>query len=110
MCLTYLHCWLRCWTLIEVILVEMLVAEMLEVLVPVVCVHSIGCQGKACWLHAVAVIWCGNMRSLLLGISVGCLARMCKVSHGHGAWCPVDSAVDPSASSIWMYVVLVVVC
>ena len=48
---------------IEVLLVEMLVAEMLEVLVLVVCVHSIGYQGKTCWLHAVAVIWCGNMRS-----------------------------------------------
>ena len=46
MCLTHLHCWLRCWTLIEVLLVEMLVAEMLEVLVLVVCVHLLAIKAR----------------------------------------------------------------
>ena len=35
---------------------------------------------------------------------------MRKVSQGQSAWCSVRWAVDPSASSMWMYVVLVVVC
>jgi hypothetical protein len=64
------------------------------------------------WLHGVAVIWHGNMRSnccLARCENVACPAGMRLVNHGHShsALCPVDWAVHPSAGGRWMCAVLV---